>query len=192
MVLHLPLALAFQCLYLFQPCRRGHQSHILDEVLDWQDARTAQALPNATISKVSSLGITTSNIDENAIRKSPFGKVFFGVLDKVLPVLKEPNWYDEYDPPISSNDNLQLPYFDGYDFVNSSWTIYVRHRFGVWNWLDRMGFVPQATQRVFLRGDGKTLWSDGFYGEWYINPAINFFQLEKHYGRGFGYTQYHR
>jgi hypothetical protein len=42
---------------------------------------------------------------------------------------------------------------------------------------------------VFLRGDGKTTWNDGFYGEWYINPAINYFQIEKHFGRGAGYVQ---
>ena len=92
--------------------------------------------------------------------------------------------FDIYDPPLKKQENLDLPYFDGYDFVNSSWTIYVRHKFGAWNWLDRMGYcyycicpysymsylpimaiyhtflcrlVPQATQRVFLRGDGKTM-----------------------------------
>lgn len=111
---------------------------------------------------------------------------------RLFPVFSEPNWFDLYDPPLSPDENLALPYFDGYDFVNSSWTIYVRHRYGVWNWLDRLGLVPQATQRVFLRGDGKTMWSDGFYGEWYINPAINYSQLEKHFGRGFGYLQYQR
>jgi len=133
-----------------------------------------------------------SGIDERALRKSPFGKVLFGVLDRLFPVFSEPNWFDLYDPPLTPDENLALPYFDGYDFVNSSWTIYLRHRYGVWNWLDRLGLVPQATQRVFLRGDGKTMWSDGFYGEWYINPAINYFQLEKHFGRGFGYLQYQR
>lgn len=50
------------------------------------------------------------------------------------------------DPPISTKDSLELPYFDGYDFANSSWTIYIRHRYGAWNWLDRLGLVPQATQ----------------------------------------------
>jgi hypothetical protein len=133
-----------------------------------------------------------SGIDEKALRASPFGKILFSVLDILFPVFKEPNWFDVYDPPLSSTENLNLPYFDGYDFVNSSWTIYTRNRFGAWNWLDRMGLVPQATQRVFLREDGKTMWSDGFYGEWYINPAINYFQLEKHYGRGYGYSQYHK
>lgn len=93
------------------------------------------------------------------------------------------------DPPLNSKENLELPYFDGYDFANSSWTIYVRHKFGAWNWLDRMGFVPQATQRVFFRDDGKTAWSDNFYGGWRINPAINYFQFEKYYGRGAGDTQ---
>jgi len=133
-----------------------------------------------------------AGIDEKALRKSPFGKILFGILDVLFPVFKEPNWFDTYDPPLSAEANLDLPFFDGYDFVNSSWTIYIRHRFGAWNWLDRMGVVPQATQRVFLRQDGKTMWSDGFYGEWYINPAINYFQLEKHFGRGYGYSQYHR
>lgn len=136
--------------------------------------------------------LAQAGIDEKALRNSPFGKVLFGVLDTLFPVFKEPNWFDVYDPPLSPEENMELPYFDGYDFVNSSWTIYVRHRYGAWNWLDRMGVVPQATQRVFLRQDGKTMWSDGFYGEWYINPAINYFQLEKHYGRGYGYSQYHR
>ena len=131
-------------------------------------------------------------IDEKKIRESPFGKVLFGVLDALFPVFKEPNWFDVYDPPLSEAENLELPYFDGYDFVNSTWTIYIRHRYGAWNWLDRAGLVPQAVQRVFLRGDGKTMWSDGYYGEWYINPAINYFQLEKHYGRGAGYAGYHR
>jgi hypothetical protein len=133
-----------------------------------------------------------AGIDEKALRKSPFGKVLFGALDVFFPVFKEPNWFDVYDPPLKAQENLDLPFFDGYDFVNSSWTIYVRHRYGIWNWLDRIGLVPQATQRVYLRGDGKTMWSDGFYGEWYINPAINYFQLEKHYGRGSGYVQYSR
>ncbi|CAK9252489.1 unnamed protein product [Sphagnum jensenii] len=36
------------------------------------------------------------------------------------------------------------------------------------------------------------MFSDGFYGNWYINPAINFFQFERHYGRGYGYSQAHR
>jgi hypothetical protein len=36
------------------------------------------------------------------------------------------------------------------------------------------------------------MFSDGFYGDWYINPAINYFQFEKHYGRGYGYSQAHR
>jgi len=49
-----------------------------------------------------------------------------------------------------------------------------------------------ATNRVFLREDGKTIWSDGFYGDWYINPAINYIQIEKHYGRGYGASQYPR
>eukprot|EP00981_Chlorochromonas_danica_P007179 scaffold1594_cov171-Ochromonas_danica.AAC.14 len=133
-----------------------------------------------------------SGIDEKALRASPFGKVLFAVLDRLFPVFSEPNWFDVYDPPLTTEENLALPFFDGYDFANSSWTIYVRHRFGAWNWLDRMGLVPQATQRVFLRPDGKTCWSDGYYGDWYINPAINYFQIEKHFGRGFGYTQYHR
>lgn len=133
-----------------------------------------------------------AGIDEKALRASPFGKVLFGILDSLFPVFKEPNWFDVYDPPLSPQDNMDLPYFDGYDFVNSSWTIYIRHRFGAWNWLDRMGLVPSPTIRVFLRPDGKTMWSDGFYGEWFINPAINYFQLEKHFGRGYGYSQYHR
>ena len=133
-----------------------------------------------------------AGIDEKAIRASPFGKVLFGILDRFFPVLAEPNWFDAYDPPLSAEENLQLPYYDGYDFVNSSWTIYIRHRYGAWNWLDRMGLVPQATQRVFFREDGKTVWSDGYYGDWYINPAINFFQFEKHFGRGYGYSQYYR
>lgn len=55
---------------------------------------------------------------------------------------------------MTQEENLELPYFDGYDFANSSWTIYVRHRYGAWNWLDRAGLVPQATQRVFFRDDG--------------------------------------
>jgi hypothetical protein len=133
-----------------------------------------------------------AGIDEKKLRTSPFGKVLFGILDRLFPIFKEPNWFDVYDPPLSAEQNLDLPYFDGYDFVNSSWTIYVRHRYGAWNWLDRLGLVPQSTQRVFLRGDGKTMWSDGFYGEWFINPAINYFQLEKHFGRGYGYSGYHR
>lgn len=133
-----------------------------------------------------------SGIDEKSLRKSPFGKVFFKVLDFFFPIFAEPNWFDVYDPPLTKSENMELPYFDGYDFVNSSWTIYVRHRYGAWNWLDRLGFVPQATQRVFLRPDGKTMWSDGYYGDWYINPAINYFQIEKHFGRGFGDYQRHR
>ena len=63
---------------------------------------------------------------------------------------------------------------------------------GVWNWLDRIGLVPPVTTRCFIRGDGTTMWSDGFYGDWYLNPAINYIQIEKHFGRGYGYTQYSR
>ena len=133
-----------------------------------------------------------SGIDEKALRASPIGGVLFGVLDVLFPVFKEPNWFDVYDPPLTKNQNMDLPYFDGYDFVNSTWTIYIRHRYGVYNWLDRLGLVPQTVMRVFLRGDGKTMWNDGFYGEWFINPAINYFQIEKHYGRGSGYVQYSR
>jgi hypothetical protein len=135
---------------------------------------------------------SAGGIDEKALRQSPFGKVLFGIIDKLFPVFGEPNWFDVYDPPLSAEENLALPYFDGYDFVNSTWTITLRHRYGFWNWLDRLGWVPQATQRVFLRQDGKTVWSDGYYGNWYINPALNYFQIEKHYGRGYGATQYHR
>ena len=120
-----------------------------------------------------------TGIDEKKLRESPFGKVLFGVLDTLFPVFKEPNWFDVYDPPLTKEENMELPYFDGYDFVNSTWTIYIRHRYGPFNWLDRMGFIPRTVNRVFLRGDGKTMWNDGFYGEWYINPAINYFQLEK-------------
>lgn len=148
--------------------------------------------PVSESDKVTFPELERSGINEKALRSSPFGKVLFTILDALYPVFKEPNWFDVYDPPLSAAENLDLPYFDGYDFVNSSWTIYVRHRFGAWNWLDRLGLVPQATQRVFLRPDGKTMWSDGFYGDWYINPAINYFQFEKHYGRGYGYSQYHR
>lgn len=133
-----------------------------------------------------------AGIDEKALRSSLIGKVLFKVLDSLFPVFREPNWYDMYDPPLTAEENLNLPYFDGYDFVNSSWTFHIRNRFGVWNWLDRMGFVPLTTNRVFLREDGKTVWSDGFYGSWYINPAINYIQIEKHYGRGYGNTQYER
>ena len=133
-----------------------------------------------------------TGIDEKKLRESPFGKVLFGVLDTLFPVFKEPNWFDVYDPPLTKEENMDLPYFDGYDFVNSTWTIYIRHRYGPFNWLDRMGFIPRTVNRVFLRGDGKTMWNDGFYGEWYINPAINYFQLEKHYGRGAGVVQYSR
>jgi len=133
-----------------------------------------------------------AGIDEKTLRRSPIGKIIFAVLDNLFPIFKEPNWFDVYDPPLTNEQNLQLPYFDGYDFVNSSWTIYVRNRYGAWNWLDRLGLVPQAIQRVYFRPDGKTLWSDGYYGDWYINPAINYFQFEKHFGRGYGYTQYHK
>ena len=31
-------------------------------------------------------------IDEQALRKSPFGKVLFAALDIFFPILKEPNW----------------------------------------------------------------------------------------------------
>ena len=133
-----------------------------------------------------------AGIDEKTLRRSPIGKVIFSVLDNLFPIFKEPNWFDVYDPPLTNEENLELPYFDGFDFVNSSWTIYVRNRYGAWNWLDRLGFVPQAIQRVYFRPDGKTLWADGYYGDWYINPAINYFQFEKHFGRGYGYTQYHK
>ena len=133
-----------------------------------------------------------AGIDEKALRASPLGKILFSVLDRLFPVFKEPNWFDVYDPPLTSEENLELPYFDGFDFVNSSWTFYVRHRYGWWNWLDRLGLVPPVTYRCFIRGDGVTMWSDGFYGDWYINPAINYIQIEKHHGRGYGYTQYSR
>ena len=133
-----------------------------------------------------------AGIDEKALRASPLGKILFSVLDRLFPVFKEPNWFDVYDPPLTSEENLKLPYFDGFDFVNSSWTFYVRHRYGWWNWLDRLGLVPPVTYRCFIRGDGVTMWSDGFYGDWYINPAINYIQIEKHHGRGYGYTQYSR
>lgn len=133
-----------------------------------------------------------AGIDEKTLRKSPIGKIIFAVLDNLFPIFKEPNWFDVYDPPLTNKENLELPYFDGFDYVNSSWTIYVRSRYGAWNWLDRLGFVPQAIQRVYFRPDGKTLWADGYYGDWYINPAINYFQFEKHFGRGYGYTQYHK
>jgi len=143
-------------------------------------------------SRVSFPEMGQAGIDEKALRSSPIGKIIFGVLDNLFPVFREPNWFDVYDPPLNNEENLELPYFDGFDFANSSWTVYVRHRYGVWNWLDRIGLVPQNVYRVYLRTDGKTMWSDGFYGDWYINPAINYFQFEKHYGRGAGYTQYSR
>jgi hypothetical protein len=85
-------------------------------------------------------------IDERAIRNSPVGKVVFGILERLFPVFQEPNWFDVYDPPITAKENLELPYFDGYDFANSSWTIYIRLKMGAWNWLDRLGLVPSPTQ----------------------------------------------
>jgi hypothetical protein len=70
-----------------------------------------------------------TGIDEKKLRESPIGKVFFGVLDLLFPVFSEPNWFDIYDPPLSKEKNMELPYFDGYDFVNSTWTVYIRHRY---------------------------------------------------------------
>eukprot|EP01035_Chromulina_nebulosa_P020565 gene20565-26670_t len=140
---------------------------------------------SATFPEIEQFGI-----DEKALRESLFGQILFKFIDIFFPVFKEPNWFDLFDPPLTTEENFDLPYFDGYDFVNSSWTIYIRQRYGVWNWLDRFGFVPLTTQKVFFREDGKTVWADGFYGDWYINPAINYIQFEKQYGRGYGYTQY--
>ena len=37
-----------------------------------------------------------SSIDEKALRKTPFGKILFGVIDVLFPVFKEPNWFDVY------------------------------------------------------------------------------------------------
>lgn len=37
-----------------------------------------------------------SSLDEKAIRKTPFGKILFGVIDVMFPVFKEPNWFDVY------------------------------------------------------------------------------------------------
>lgn len=68
----------------------------------------------------------------------------------------------------------------------------MRHKMGFWNWLDRIGLVPIPTNRVFFRDDGRTAFSDGFYGNWFINPSINYFQFEKHHGRGYGRYQMHR
>lgn len=150
------------------------------------------AVENENSDKLIFPDLEESGIDEKALRNSPIGKILFGVIDVLFPVFKEPNWFDIYDPPLTAAENLDLPYFDGYDFANSSWTIYIRHRYGAWNWLDRMGLVPQAVQRVFFRDDGKTMFNDGFYGNWYINPAINYFQFEKHYAKGYGYSQAHR
>jgi len=176
----------------------------LERVLRRQDRDFAQTkterlafLPkgmdaNDTTDQVMFPELEQTGFDEKALRASPLGGILFGILDVLFPVFKEPNWFDVYDPPLSGKENMDLPYFDGYDFVNSTWTIYVRHRYGVYNWLDRLGLVPQTVYKVFLRGDGKTLWNDGFYGEWFINPAINYFQIEKHYGRGAGYVQYAR
>ena len=36
--------------------------------------------------------LMAAGIDEKALRASPLGKVLFAVLDKLLPVFKEPNW----------------------------------------------------------------------------------------------------
>eukprot|EP01041_Mallomonas_annulata_P003880 gene3880-7749_t len=177
----------------FKKPPKGQSSGDVEDVLTGLEIlsnRTMGLIPNMNGSSDQLLfpEMEQLGIDEKKIRESPFGKIFFPILEKAFPVFKEPNWFDAYDPPLSPEANMQLPYFDGYDFVNSSWTLYIRHRYGAWNWLDRLGLVPQATQRVFLRQDGKTMWSDGYYGEWYINPAINYFQLEKHYARGYGYS----
>ncbi len=145
-----------------------------------------------TSDKISFPELDESGFNETALRSSLFGKVLFGVLDNVFPILKEPNWYDIYDPPLTKEENMELPYFDGNDFINSTWTVYIRHRYGVWNWLDRMGLVPVQVHKVFFRPDGRTVWSDHFYGDWFLNPALNYFQFERHYGRGQGIYQYWR
>lgn len=145
-----------------------------------------------TSDKISFPELDESGFNETALRSSLFGKLLFGVLDNVFPILKEPNWYDIYDPPLTKEENMELPYFDGNDFINSTWTVYIRHRYGVWNWLDRMGLVPVQVHKVFFRPDGRTVWSDHFYGDWFLNPALNYFQFERHYGRGQGIYQYWR
>lgn len=40
--------------------------------------------------------LEASGIDEKALRKTPFGKLLFSVLDNVFPIFKEPNWFDVY------------------------------------------------------------------------------------------------
>ena len=40
--------------------------------------------------------VSQSSIDEKALRKTPFGKILFGVIDVLFPVFKEPNWFDVY------------------------------------------------------------------------------------------------
>ena len=169
--------------------QRDIEELILNAMKKGDTARNlTSALSKDSSDKILFPEIQQAGLDEKALRNSLFGKIFFPVLEKIFPILAESNWYDIYDPAIPPEENLQLPYFDGYDFVNSSWTIYIRNRYGVWNWLDRLGFVPQPVQRVFFRADGTTCWSDGYYGDWYLNPAINYFQFEKHFGRGFGFS----
>ena len=50
-----------------------------------------------------------TGIDEKKLRESPFGKILFGVLDILFPVFSEPNWFDVYDPPLTKEENLELP-----------------------------------------------------------------------------------
>lgn len=153
--------------WMFQLVKMNHQ---LFYSLRWN--KLVWSLITTSISIFISLYhhyVAFSGIDEKALRESIFGKVLFGVLDVLFPVFKEPNWFDIYDRPLTAEENLELPYFDGYDFVNSSWTFHIRHRYGIWNWLDRFGLVPMTTNRVFLREDGKTVWSDGYYGDWWTN-----------------------
>ena len=40
--------------------------------------------------------VSQSSMDEKALRKTPFGKILFGVIDVFFPVFKEPNWFDVY------------------------------------------------------------------------------------------------
>jgi hypothetical protein len=76
---------------------------------------------------------------------------------------------DENQTQSDDDEDDELPYFDAYDFVNSTWTVGI-----LWsgsNNIDR--------KRVFLRADGSCVWTDKVEGTWTVNSKTNFFEFTR-------------
>jgi hypothetical protein len=69
------------------------------------------------------------------------------------------------DPP----EDAQLPFFDKADFANTTWTVGILWKGGLFKRVERA--------RVFFRDDGKVVWTTGAQGTWSCDSRSNVFRF---------------